>query len=252
MDILQHTADVLTRLRMGTARSDIPADINTALTQADAFAVQQLVVAGCQDHVAAWKCGLPNGDKLIAAPIHAKDVHATATCPVRCMDGKVKVEPEIAFVLGKDLPPREAPYSDAEVVESVSDVRLALELIAYRFTEPASLSFELKLADCLSNQGLLLGPSILAHKQHLPGALTLTVETDAGPSELAAQHPNQDPWLPLFWLANFLTREHGGLKAGQAVITGSYAGVVDLPPAGQSRIRFGDLGEMFVNWDSAA
>jgi 2-keto-4-pentenoate hydratase len=39
-----------------------------------------------------------------------------------------------------------------------------------------------------------------------------------------------------------------GLQAGQAVITGSYAGSFDLPVGQQIAIRYGDLGELTVRF----
>jgi 2-keto-4-pentenoate hydratase len=62
------------------------------------------------------------------------------------------------------------------------------------------------------------------------------------------RHRDPDPCLPLCWLANFLAQRGPGLRAGQAVITGSYAGVLELPLAEEVRIRFGDLGELHVTF----
>ena len=46
-------------------------------------------------------------------------------------------------------------------------------------------------------------------------------------------HPDRHPLRPLVWLANFLSarEEIGGLKAGQIVTTGSYAGALEVPAA---------------------
>jgi 2-keto-4-pentenoate hydratase len=62
--------------------------------------------------------------------------------------------------------------------------------------------------------------------------------------EIDGQHPNADPLVPLYWLANFLSSRGVGLKAGQIVITGSYAGVIDVPLGQALMLRYGDLGQV--------
>ena len=57
------------------------------------------------------------------------------------------------------------------------------------------------------------------------------------------------PWLslrPLCWLANFLAARGGGLCAGEAVTTGSYAGALAVPLGVPVRVVFGDLGAITV------
>lgn len=55
---------------------------------------------------------------------------------------------------------------------------------------------------------------------------------------------NGDPRLPLYWLAEFLRSQGTGLKAGQAVITGSFAGAIDLPFKRPAVLRYGNFGEL--------
>ena len=62
------------------------------------------------------------------------------------------------------------------------------------------------------------------------------------------RHPDGHPLRPLVWLANFLAGrpEVGGLKAGEIVTTGSYAGALEVPIATPLSVRFGELGEIGV------
>jgi 2-keto-4-pentenoate hydratase len=104
------------------------------------------------------------------------------------------------------------------------------------------------LADGLVNQGLYLGPKI-----HYPkgdelssvAAFELEVTQGAGsrPHLYQAKHPNHDPKAGLYWLVNFLSQQGIGIQTGQQVITGSYAGVLDLPMAQEIQFRYGDLGQ---------
>ena len=51
---------------------------------------------------------------------------------------------------------------------------------------------------------------------------------------------------PLVWLANLLRERGEGLVRGQVVITGSYAGVLEVPSDARLRIEFGELGSIAV------
>jgi 2-keto-4-pentenoate hydratase len=53
---------------------------------------------------------------------------------------------------------------------------------------------------------------------------------------------------PIVWLANFLRVRGLGLHAGQAVITGSYAGVLELPVGRDLRIGFGNIGTLPITF----
>jgi len=59
-----------------------------------------------------------------------------------------------------------------------------------------------------------------------------------------AQHPNQDPLLPLYWLVNHLSQQGIGLKQGEWVITGSYAGVLQVPANTELKLQFGPFGQI--------
>jgi len=134
-------------------------------------------------------------------------------------------------VLAKDLPAREQPYTEADIDAAVGSVHAALEICASRYADPAACTIPEMLADGLVNNGLWLGPELTA-----PEAAAFELRWQAGeqaPQTALAKHPNGHPRAPLYWLANFLRERGLGLKAGQAVITGSYAGVLTAP-AGQS------------------
>jgi len=46
------------------------------------------------------------------------------------------------------------------------------------------------------------------------------------------------------WLANFLASRGEGLRAGQIVTTGSYAGAIEVPLDVPLVVTFGDLGAL--------
>lgn len=218
----------------------------------EAMAIQRAVSPLMGDAVGGWKCGTPGPDKLVVAPIYASTIHlqaASAPCPVWAHEGAVRVEPELAFVLGRDLPARESAYEPQEVDEAIASTHLALELIDSRYNDPAVLSFADKLADGLVNQGLFIGPEVDGVAAELTRVMPIGVRIDGGAEQArAGQHPDPLPKLPLYWLVEYLREQGVGLKAGQAVITGSYAGTFALPVGCDLFLRYGDLGTMSVRF----
>lgn len=205
------------------------------------------------DTVAGWKCGTPGPDKLVVAPIYARTVHRSSErpCPVWAHGGAVRVEPELAFVLGRDLPARLQPYEPDEVDEAVASTHLALELIDSRYSDPSALSFADKLADGLVNQGLFIGPAVDGEQASLTNVMPIAIRIDDAPEQVrAGQHPDPLPRLPLYWLVEYLREQGIGLQAGQAVITGSYAGTFALPVGPDISLCYGALGQFTVRFEA--
>lgn len=220
-----------------------PSDVDTAL------AIQADVTRQLGDCIGAWKCGLPAEGRVVAAPIYAGTIHAGSPCAAWARAGQVRVEPELAFILGHDLPARAAPYTPAEVDAAIARTHLALELIDSRYSDPSDASFAENLADGLLNQGLFIGPQVAIEKARATANMAIRVTLETGQeTDLDGYHPNADPCAPLYWLAEFLRSKGQGLHAGQAVITGSYAGSFDVPAGQGISIRYGTLGALAVRF----
>ncbi|MNV70864.1 hypothetical protein D3C71_1638480 [compost metagenome] len=103
------------------------------------------------------------------------------------------------------------------------------------------------MADSLWHQSVVLGPTVAVDFAHepFPGPFEIALSVQGHDDiTFAASHPNGDPRLPLYWLAEFLRSQGTGLEAGQAVITGSFAGAIDLPFKRPSVLRYGNFGEL--------
>lgn len=233
----------------------------------DAFALQQQIsLQVCQQantQVIGWKCLIPVTDSLtgdtkyVVAPIFSSTVttesKSSATLSTQCSvypssKGLARVEPELAFEFNKALAPQEGAYTHAQIDDAIGSVRLALELIQSRYSQPSEVSYFEALADGLVNQGLYLGPKIDYPKGDdlsSVAAFELTVSQGEGgqPRRYQAKHPNHNPKAGLYWLVNFLSQQGIGIQAGQQVITGSYAGVLDLPMDQDIQFSYGDLGQ---------
>lgn len=210
---------------------------------ADALAVQWRV-AQQYGTVIGWKCGLPSVDaegqnKIVVGPLYQQELQQGEQCALwPSAQGMARVEPEYAYPLLVDIPPGADMLSDAEVFALLGKPHLALELIQSRFQSDAGALFPDQLADGLFNQGLWLGPE-------LTGAALSSFDlvlTPAGqpPQQYKARHPNDNPRAPIPWLVNFLRAEGMPLTAGLLLITGSFAGVLDLPFACDMLWHFGE------------
>src|ERR1700694_2397945 len=132
-----------------------PADV------ADALAIQERVRELRATAIGGWKCSLPSaGREIAAAPIFASTITSDSPCPILPIGGKARIEPEIAFVIGRALPSRATPYSDAEVRAAIRETRIVLELIGPRYADPAAVTYPEFLADSIANQGLFVGPVV--------------------------------------------------------------------------------------------
>jgi len=215
-----------------------PGDVDAAL------AIQQRVTELLALPIGGWKCSLPTPERPVAmAPIYAPTIFERSPCPILPIAGKARIEPEIAFVMARDLPPRSSPYSETEIRAAIREPRMVLELIGPRYADPAAASFVELLADGVANQGLFAGPIVADALERQLDRLPITIDADA--TQLHAvqgRHPDGHPLKPLVWLANFLAQRSDGLRAGQIVTTGSYCGVVDVALNVELTVRFGDLG----------
>jgi 2-keto-4-pentenoate hydratase len=221
----------------------------------DALAIQRRVQELLGVDTGGWKCSVPTAERAIScAAIFAPTIARASPCRVGASGGVVRIEPEIAFVLGRDLPCRAAPYGEAEVRAAITETRLVLELLDSRYADPAAVSFPELLADQVSNQGLFVGPLLPDALQLQLDGFAVAVETPRATLHAReGRHPDGHPLRPLLWLANFLASrvEMGGLKAGAIVTTGSYAGALEVPMGTPLRVRFGNLGEINAEFAAA-
>lgn len=219
-----------------------PADLESAL------AIQRRVLALLGEDIGGWKCSVPSEARPIAAaPIFASTIFRASPCGVVAMGATVRIEPEVAFVMGRDLPQRATPYSEAEVRAAIDSARLALEILDTRYADPAAASWPEMMADSIQNQALFVGPTFAGGLDAHLHDFKITVRTAAGTqSTHDGRHGDRHPLNPLYWLANFLAARGKGLHAGQVVTTGSYAGAIEVPLGQPLTITFGDLGEIAI------
>lgn len=216
----------------------------------DALAIQAEMAK--VETTGGWKCLLPLEEgKVIAAPIF--NVQKDSDEVVLFEDkGVARVEPEICFVLNKDLPVKEGGYTEAEILNAIGSAHMALELMQSRYADDAGQSFFESLADCMINQGVYVGPEIDKAAAIETGSVQITVTQGDDVRELDGKHPNPRAVDGLVWLVNFMGERGVGLEAGAAIITGSFKGIVNMEFDVETKIAYAGLGEYSVTFKRQA
>jgi 2-keto-4-pentenoate hydratase len=240
---------------LSTARRDkrllesLPASCKVANND-EALVVQRRIMELLGGPIGGWKAALPQPRGPFVAPLPTSAIVSKSPCPILLHDGVAKIEPEVAFVMGRDLPPREQPYVESDLRQAIARTHMVLELIGSRFSDPAAVPFPDNLADCIQNQALFVGPEVLNALDRKLDTLRIRIASQESVIfERDTQHPNGHPLTPLVWLANFLSGRKETLRAGQIVTTGSYAGgVVVVPIDTPLTIEYGGVGSLSVHF----
>jgi 2-keto-4-pentenoate hydratase len=217
----------------------------------DALQIQVAMVEQYDGEIGGWKCLLPLAeDQLIVAPIFADTIHRGEACSFFADNNVARIEPEIAFVLASDLPANVDGYSDAQINEAIGSCHMALELMQSRFADDSDAEFYERLADGLVNQGMFVGPEIDREKAIAAANVNITVSQDTEVQTFEGKHPNLAPLSPVHWLVNFLTRRGISLKAGEAMITGSFCGIVEVEFNKLTSISYEGIGKYQVTFNA--
>jgi 2-keto-4-pentenoate hydratase len=225
-------------------------------TLAEAYAIQRAIVALSGASARGFKVGSTSveaqrllgtdepGSGLLLAPFVHQSPARIAITPSHTP----AVEGELAFRLGRDLPPRATPYAKEEVADAVAAVAGAIEVVGTRFAGGlAGKGRPLLTADCSANIALVSGPwrddwRSRDLKSHPVGMTINGVARGRGTGARALG----DPMNVLVWLANQQSAQGRGLRAGEIVATGTCTGLDPVAPGDRVRADFGDLGTVEI------
>ena len=219
-------------------------------TAQDAYAAQDRVFAALYpgQRGGAWKVGGANPDaEPTAAPIpSARLLASPARAPAKGFH-MIGIESEIAFRLGRDLPPRATAFTDDEIAAVVTEALVTIELCDTRLSNWKDTSALWRLADFQLNAALVIGSgrldwsSIDFTRQRaelwIDGALAM---------EATGVHPYGNPIRLLPWLAAHCATRCGGLHAGDIITTGTWTGLQFVTPGAEVITRFPGIGEARV------
>lgn len=249
-----------THRQAGTALAALPAALRPADTAA-AHAIQAALPAVAGRPVVGWK---------IAATSAAGQAHIQVDGPLagRILDSFVApmgstlslagnrmrvVEPEFAFRLAQDLPPRATPYTLDEVMAATASLHPAFELPDSRFADFASAGKAQLIADDACCGRFAFGPAappdwrmqdLAAHAVHArvhgaDGSLRYTRDGE-GRALLG------DPRSALAWLANALSALGLGLRAGDWACCGTCMVPLQVQPGDRVVADYGVFGSITI------
>src|ERR1700683_4574624 len=131
-------------------------------------------------------------------------------------------EPEFAFCMATDLPPRSAPYSVQRTLDAVATLHPAIEIPDSRFVDFVSAGAAQIIADNACAHLFVLGPPTSANWRALDLIEEKPLIALRGQGYIDhGTNVRGDPRAPLAWLANELSGLGITLKAGQVVTTGT-------------------------------
>jgi 2-keto-4-pentenoate hydratase len=154
-----------------------------------------------------------------------------------------RAEPEIALILGRDLP---GPgLSVADVISATAYALPAIEIIDSRITD-WKIGLVDTIADNASSGGLVLGQMPVGpaggRDLSLAGCVFRRngriVGTGAGAAVLGS------PWHAAAWLANTLTARGAQLRAGNIILTGSITAAVPVTAGDAVTVTIDGLGSV--------
>ena len=230
-------------------------------------AIQAALPAVADRPVVGWK---------IAATSAAGQAHIQVDGPLagRILDGFVHpigatltlagnrmrvVEPEFAFRMGSDLPPRATPYTADEVLAAVASLHPAFEVPDSRFADFARAGKPQLIADDACCGRFAFGPAapstwrgtdLAAHRVHA------TVSGANGRVRYRRDGEGRallgDPRTALTWLANELSALGIGLRAGEWASCGTCMVPLEILPGDRVVADYGAFGSIEIGLSDEA
>lgn len=226
------------------------------LTLEDAYDIQRASMRRRIERgesIVGMKMGLTSLAKMRQMGVHSP-IYGHLTSTMVLADGgrlrheehcHPRVEPEIAFVLGREL---RGPTTPQAALQAVSGVYAALEVIDSRY-ENFKFTLIDVVADNASSSRFVLGATAQPADALDLGNLGMVMELngqvrETGSSAAILEHPAR----ALSELANMLASRGEHLEAGQVVLAGAATAAIALSPGDHVRLSVDGLGtvELFV------
>jgi len=229
--------------------------LDHAFAVEDGYAIQRAGISLRKlrgDALVGMKMGLTSRAKMEQMGVH-EPIYGHLTSKMILEDGGTvihkdhvhpRVEPEVAYLLKRDL---EGPVTPVQALAAVECCCCALELIDSRYKD-----FKFTLPDVVADNGsssrFVLG-SVRQPKDFDCGNLGMVMERNGVIAEIGSSAAIFDhPARSLAALANQLALVGEVLKAGMIVMTGGATAAIALSPGDHVRVRVDGLGsaELFV------
>jgi len=234
-------------------------------SRADGYAIQDRLPARSAHPVYGWKIAATsaagqrhiNVSGPLAGRLLQERVAADGALVSLAHNRMAVAEPEFAFRMARDLPPRAAAYSTDEVMAAVADLHLALELPDSRYADFTAVGEAQLIADNACAHDVVVGAAVAIDWRRLDLAAHAVHATVRG-RERSYERDGigsavlGDPRIALAWLANELRALGIGLGSGQTVITGACVAPLEIVEGDRVLADFGSLGGVSVALGDAA
>ncbi|MFI5954521.1 2-keto-4-pentenoate hydratase [Cryptosporangium sp. NPDC051539] len=220
----------------------------------DAYRIQLFNIERREAPVVGHKVGLSSEAMQQMMGVDEPD-YGHLLADMRCTEGQPvdagryllpRVEPEVGFILGDDLP---EDCTEAQALASTEAIAPALELIDSRIVD-WKIALPDTIADNASSAGFVLGKTRLDPRRVDLTTLPVVLHRNhdqVGAGTSAAVLGN--PLVAVAWLARTVARFGVRLRAGHVVLPGSCTRAVDARPGDTFRAEFGPLGAVHLTFD---
>ena len=227
--------------------ADLPHELRPTSVQ-EAYVVQDLL-AQAYGEIGGWKVGAPSADgtPMFAPMPRAWIVESPALIRANRFRG---LEAEVAFLLGRDLPPREAEYTREEILDAIASCHPAIEVLDSGLTDPTKSDRMSMMADLQMHGGFVFGPAYANWREIDWTRETVSLAVDGVVRvERTGSNTAGDLMRLLPWLANEGVDRTDGLRAGEWITTGSWTGNTVAEERSSVDVSFGTLGRVTLRFE---
>lgn len=243
--------------RAGTKLAGLEASLRPC-DRAEAYAIQGRIENYSSGRLFGWKIAATseagqkhiNVDGPMAGRILPETVIPDGGTASMAGNEMRVAEPEFAFRMAADLPPRPSPYSAQEVLAAVGTLHPAIEIPDSRFADFISAGAAQIIADNACAHLFVLGAPTTSNWRTLDLVEEKPVIALRGKQYTGhGKNVLGDPVIALTWLANELRQLGVTLKAGEVVTTGTCHPPLPIQSGDMFEADFGVIGKVSVAFD---
>ena len=225
--------------------------------RAEAYAIQARIEGYSSESLFGWKIAATseagqkhiNVDGPMAGRILAETLVPDGGTASMAGNAMRVAEPEFAFRMRVDLPPRATPYAVLQVLDAVDTLHPAIEIPDSRYEDFVSAGAAQIIADNACAHRFVLGPPTAADWRTRDLVEERPVITLRDRQFLGhGKNVLGDPRIALTWLVNELRQLGVTLKAGQIVTTGTCHAPLPIQSGDFLTADFGAIGKVSVGF----
>ena len=248
---------LISHWQIGTTLAALPEPLRPE-TRAEAYLIQSLLEKLSPRPLFGWKIAATSlagqrhiaVDGPLAGRLLAERAYRDGAILVLGANRMRVAEAEFAFRMGRDLPSRDKPYGEGEVLDAVAALHLAIEVPDSRYADFTVVGAMQLIADNACGHEFVLGPEAPATWRKLDLAAHRVIGRVGTHIEREGVGGNVlgDPRIALVWLANELSQHGLTLARGQVVTTGTCLVPLEIAVGDHVSVDYGAFGRMTMSF----